>query len=253
MQISFDTSLVSPDELTALIALCASLGGRLPANGGTITVDLTADTGKLREVLAEVAADDVPVSPVAASAEGNAPSAQTDTANIAPSASENAPSAESSSQSDASPTTGNVELDTDGIPWDERIHASTKTTTADGKWRKRKNVDEVLYGQVHAELQELHAAPLDDTPPPPASSTPDENAPTDDTDVPPPPVPDASAGFSEFPELVQAVAQYGLPYVKLGQLAGEVTDGLVAKFPDLRDKPDYWSAFFDAVKREVAA
>jgi len=252
MQISFDTAHTSPDELTALIALCASLGGRLPEQTtvSNMVLKITADTSDVEAAIARLD-NDVPAAPT--SAEGNAQSVQTDTANTAPSASENAPSAESSSQSDGSPTTGNVELDADGIPWDERIHASTKTKTAKNVWTKKRNVDEVLYGQVHAELQELHAAPLDDTPPPPASSTLDENAPTDDTDVPPPPAPDASAGFSEFPELVQAVAQYGLPYVKLGQLAGEVTGGLVVKFPDLRDKPDYWSAFFDAVKREVGA
>lgn len=43
------------------------------------------------------------------------------------------------------------ELDSAGMPWDERIHSGSKKTNADGKWKLRKNVDENLVKQVEAE------------------------------------------------------------------------------------------------------
>lgn len=44
------------------------------------------------------------------------------------------------------------EVDASGRPWDERIHAGTKTKTAGGMWKKRKGVDATLYEQVMAEI-----------------------------------------------------------------------------------------------------
>jgi hypothetical protein len=42
-------------------------------------------------------------------------------------------------------------LDSDGMPWDERIHAGSKTVNADGRWKRRKGVDDALYMTVVAE------------------------------------------------------------------------------------------------------
>ena len=39
-----------------------------------------------------------------------------------------------------------------GMPWDERIHASTKTINADGTWRNKKGVDKELLASVEAAL-----------------------------------------------------------------------------------------------------
>lgn len=44
-------------------------------------------------------------------------------------------------------------LDADGLPWDERIHSSNKKFKADGRWTKRKNVDETTYNGVLGELR----------------------------------------------------------------------------------------------------
>lgn len=44
-------------------------------------------------------------------------------------------------------------LDSDGVPWDERIHASTKTKTAKGKWTKQRGCADDLYKSVTAELK----------------------------------------------------------------------------------------------------
>lgn len=262
MLIKFDTSTTGPHELTAIIALCASLGGRLP--GSVIvnnTIGLPVKEVSQEQLEAAFAAgtatfgpnngalppeaDDVPPPPVAASAEGNdTPAADT---------------TEATPDGTAIKTVcAEIELDADGIPWDERIHASTKTQTKGGTWTKKRNVDEVEYGRIHAELQEQHS-PADegnDVPPPP-SDTSAENAPTADTDVPPPPadaapaVSEGSGDFADFAELVTAVSKFGLPYVKLAELATTVSDGKVTKFPDLRSTPELWADFFGLAQSSV--
>lgn len=49
--------------------------------------------------------------------------------------------------------TTTVELDKNGIPWDERIHAGTKRKNADGTWSLKKGVDKELVAQIIAEYQ----------------------------------------------------------------------------------------------------
>jgi hypothetical protein len=47
-----------------------------------------------------------------------------------------------------------VELDAEGLPWDERIHAGTKTKTQKGVWTARKGVnDDALVNSVKAQLR----------------------------------------------------------------------------------------------------
>jgi hypothetical protein len=54
---------------------------------------------------------------------------------------------------------GNPERDKNGMPWDGRIHASSKAKVADGSWRMKRGVDERLVAQVTGELQAAAAAP----------------------------------------------------------------------------------------------
>lgn len=44
-------------------------------------------------------------------------------------------------------------LDASGLPWDGRIHASTKRKTAKGMWQKRKGVQDIEVTNVEAELR----------------------------------------------------------------------------------------------------
>jgi len=46
--------------------------------------------------------------------------------------------------------------DASGLPWDERIHASTKTRTAKNLWTRRRGVDDALVAQIEAELRGVH-------------------------------------------------------------------------------------------------
>lgn len=57
------------------------------------------------------------------------------------------------------PTTAGPELDAEGLPWDKRIHSSSKAKIANGQWRLAKNIDKSLVEQVKAELRGVMAAP----------------------------------------------------------------------------------------------
>lgn len=49
---------------------------------------------------------------------------------------------------------GGVELDKDGLPWDERIHAGTKRKNDDGRWTKKRGLnDPALVTRVVAQLR----------------------------------------------------------------------------------------------------
>lgn len=65
-------------------------------------------------------------------------------------------------------------IDASGIPHDERIHAKTKATNADGTWRKRRGVDDATVAAVEAELRARAAPPMPPVTPvaPPAMPAP---------------------------------------------------------------------------------
>lgn len=76
-------------------------------------------------------------------------------------------------------TPGSVEVDFDGLPHDPRIHAGTKGKNADGRWKKRKKVEDALVASVTAELRakgfadpNAAAAPTNAAPAPAPSSLP---------------------------------------------------------------------------------
>ena len=92
-----------------------------------------------------------------------------------------------------------VELDKNGVPSDERIHAGTKRKNADGTWSLKKGVDKELAAQIIAEYQsaapaapsapEKPSAPSAPTPPAPPSAPSKPSAP-----VPPAPPKAEDAG-----------------------------------------------------------
>lgn len=105
---------------------------------------------------------------------------------------------ETSSPEPANVGTDTVEVDKDGVPWDERIHSSSKGQTAKGIWKKRKNLPEGLYERITAELKggpvAVETPPpapvVEDTPPPAPAATTPPPAPAATT---PPPAPSAPA------------------------------------------------------------
>lgn len=90
---------------------------------------------------------------------------------------------ETDDSADASVACDTSKPDTDGVMWDERIHAETKSQNKDGTWRLRRKVDKALVDQVIAEQQQE-----DDTPPPPPTEDAAPELPPEAPEETPPPV-----------------------------------------------------------------
>lgn len=120
--LTIDTNVCTEKEYTAAIAFCQVMGGEV-------------ETPKSEPVVSSTPATEPTVQEPAPNCQ---PSQEV--ASTAPSTAEPAHSA---------PT---ADLDSAGLPWDERIHAGTKTTNKDGTWKTRRGVDKALVEQVKAEL-----------------------------------------------------------------------------------------------------
>lgn len=99
-----------------------------------------------------------------------------------------------------------VERDSKGLPWDARIHASTKTKNADGQWKARKGADPVTVAAVTAELQA--GAPVVSTamPLPILTAQPDALSAASVFGGTPPPVSSAVADPTTFEQLMTRVS-----------------------------------------------
>lgn len=127
-----------------------------------------------------------------------------------------------------------VEL-ADGIPWDARIHSSSRKTYAAAPhgWKLKRGVDPELVKQVEAELRGVMAVPtpetVSETPPPPPA--------TEQTDATPPPPPATeTVKPTTFIELVQAINKNGIPQDAVDAAVKSVgvdNLSLIAARPDL--------------------
>lgn len=106
-------------------------------------------------------------------------------------------------------TVTTVELDKNGIPWDERIHAGTKRKNADGTWSLKKGVDKELAAQIIAEYQS--AAPA-------APSAPEKPSAPAAPSAPTPPAPPAAPAKPGVPPAPPKAEDAG-PTVKAARLS----------------------------------
>jgi hypothetical protein len=83
------------------------------------------------------------------------------------------------------------EPDSEGVPYDSRIHSDTKAKTDKGAWRRRRNVPDETYNAVLAELKT--GAPASAPPPPVAGTPAPDAAAVFAAAAPPPPVADTPA------------------------------------------------------------
>lgn len=168
--------------------LAADREGKPLDYAGAVTVTTTVGVAALKTAGESV--EQIPPPPPLAANPGNAP---------------DAPGA--STQSQTSTTGANApqgfkgaELDTNGLPWDARIHSGSKGKNQDGSWKSLRNVDKTIVPGIEAELraQVAGAATTSDIPPPPpivvTGVTPGETTVSDLTPPPPPPVPEPAAG-----------------------------------------------------------
>lgn len=115
-------------------------------------------------------------------------------------------------------------LDSDGVPWDERIHSGSKGTNKDGTWTRKRNTPDELFNSVMAELKARTTAPvgvptgtITPPPPPPAVVTPEPTAAAAFSDegtrtagpavIPAPPPPAAPAVTGSAPTFVQIMSK----------------------------------------------
>lgn len=117
-------------------------------------------------------------SPTPVADEGNALTTGPD----AVGASADSPSTDTADAPAEETTASGEGLDKNGLPWDGRIHSSSKNKNADGSWRYLRGVDKDLVGIVEAELRQLTS---NDAPPPPPPVV--EQPKADDAPPPPPP------------------------------------------------------------------
>lgn len=197
IEISGDASPTEWDALAAFVAVMrgtTALSSVATING---PVTIVAPTPEDLQVLA----DEIPAGPSAAVVP---PATPAEAADALIAAEENrvaalpaAASTPAAVSPPLSPPAG-VELDSDGLPWDARIHASTKTKVqSNGTWKKIRKVEPELVKQVEAELRQVMAAPVPETPGMAAPVTVDGPVTTDPAaafaaqqpaaDVPPPP------------------------------------------------------------------
>lgn len=230
MEIRIDTERSGPEEFTALIALFASLGGRLPVSN-VVNIEHRGPSIVLPEPEVNISTGDPAMS---ADDEDKRPAGHFP---------------------DESP------VDSKGTPWDARIHSESKATVADGTWRKRRGVSDELFNEVMAELTAAASndeAGEDEAPPPPPAdegNEPDESvpappAPTEDKPWDPAPAAsapvagDAGGQFADFPAFVGAVSKHGKTYAELNEMAGMLG---VPMFKDMKDHADKWDMFFSMI------
>jgi len=83
------------------------------------------------------------------------------------------PAAINGDDDDNGPTNANAPaVDNTGLPWDERIHAATKNTNADGTWKARRGGPKgEQLAAIEAELRSQSAAPMPSPQPAPVPMT----------------------------------------------------------------------------------
>jgi len=182
MQLTIDTNNDSPRVLRAAADMLAALAG--PGYELCTAADLPDPEPPHAPVTAELETPEAVFT--------QAPQVSTPTDAPAPTASATTPteSASNATISTDAAATG-VETDADGLPWDARIHASSKTRNADGRWRQKRGVHEALVSSVTEQLQAVMAIPVVEAP---TSAMP-----------PPPPAADTPTPVAAFPALMQKI------------------------------------------------
>lgn len=139
-----------------------------------------------------------------------------------------------------------VEIDTEGLPWDSRIHTRTKTKTADGHWKKQRGVGGNVVKKIEEELRAAHGitSPVPSVAPEPHVVL---------TPPPPPPFPtqEKAPDFADLMTVVTAA-------ITAGRLMREqVVDVLepygISALPVVATRPDLIPGIITALKGVINA
>lgn len=149
-----------------------------------------------------------------------------------PSAPSPAAVAPSTSAPAAAPASS-ADVDKNGLPWDERIHASSRAKIADGSWRMKRGVQQHVVDEVEAQL---HAqAPVAAPPAPPGPPA-------------PPAAPVAGAGLT-FGQLAKRVgAKITLGELTAADLAAKMAAlGFPGGLHEANARPDMWATILETL------
>lgn len=126
-----------------------------------------------------------------------------------------------------------AELDSSGLPWDERIHVDSKTKKADGTWINRRKLDDEVKAKVEAELRSKYPVVTIKDSTPEVAFAPVQSAPA--AVMPAMPVPPMPA--APVPSLVKLgvndlhtleTFKANLPHLLIGLVNnGKLTDGYI--------------------------
>lgn len=204
MQIQFnEQDLKNPETRVMLLALLGiepdgqNMRAAVPRNVvSAINIAVRADTQQASTALDEVA-EAARQTVQALNAAADAGAALTGAPSAPPAPAPAAPSAPAA-------TAGSDMFDSEGFPWDARIHSETRNKNADGSWRIRRGVDKDLVVAVRAEFKNggPNAAELMDTVPA-AAPTPPASAPAFGGELP--------AGAAPLPEAAPAAPTPAAP------------------------------------------
>lgn len=208
MQISIDPRDELPSTLRAVALLLSSIASDRDGGSSVIERTVTVQAGDLSRTVTERgnlgnaatgAGEIPPPPPLIDTANGASDTSTTGTNN----------SANTSSDSG--------ELDSNNLPWDKRIHSSSKNKNQDGTWRyiRVANADdkpafEALKKSVEAELRAGSTAPAADAPPPPPPPiivTGQSDVTTTTSDLTPPPPPPLAEQQADTPSATQVTMQ----------------------------------------------
>ena len=167
-----------------------------------------------------------------------------------------------------------IDVDAAGLPWDGRIHASSRALIADGTWRQRRNLDPAILATVTAELKQLMSLPAA-TSPAPAAVAPVPPAPSAALVPTPPPFvdragppappgptipvpasvgaaqtvsPSSAPGAATFPELMKRItAAYTAKTLDQAMIQSAVSSVGLPSLPMLVSRPDLVQAVATAL------
>ena len=139
------------------------------------------------------------------------------------------------------PQGNGIEVDASGLPWDGRIHASTRSKTVDGNWKMRRGVDDDIVSAVLNELrQTMGLAPTEVVPPTPLTPPPAQvfAQPAAQVPLPPfappvaPPAPPAVTLPTEIPQVGIATGASPSEQITFPKLMQKITAAFAAKTLD---------------------
>jgi hypothetical protein len=197
----------------------------------------TADPKQIFGAHSTAGAEASPTAPVDTPAASSIPTPPAAPVPPAPSPEVTAP-APTAHAAPSSPANG-VMLDKRGLPWDARIHSSSKAILSNGNWRNMRGVDAALVAQVEAELYATMKAA-------PAAPVPVGQAPVAPV-VPAPP--SAEADPTDFASLVMLLSDLQLKgRITKEQIGAVVNDNGLAALPVLANRPDLVAPVWQGIK-----